>query len=55
LVFQKAEPAALTDFVDEIHVLSRILKDRTRRVDRAAWLFIVAVVTMLPVIGLAAL
>jgi Family of unknown function (DUF5706) len=55
LVFQKAEPAALTDFVDEIHVLSRILKDRTRRVDRAARLFIVAVVTMLPVIGLAAL
>lgn len=51
LVANKSEDSRLTDFVDEIHVLSRILDDRTKRVDMAARLFIGAVVTMLVAIG----
>ena len=36
----KSDDSKLTDFIEEIHVLSRILTDRSRRVDIAARLFI---------------
>lgn len=55
LVLQKSDGEAVNDFIEEIHVLSRILNDRTRRVDRAARLFIVAVILMLVVVGVAAI
>lgn len=54
LVFQKTDTEGMNDFIEEIHVLSRILNDRTRRVDKAARLFILAVLLMLVVIGVAA-
>lgn len=55
LVLRKPDREAVGDFIEEIHVLSRILNDRTRRVDIAARLFIVAVVLMLVAVGVAAL
>lgn len=54
-VDEKHEEGAVTDFIEEIHVLSRILNDRTRRVDMAARLFIFGVGAMLIVAGLAAI
>jgi hypothetical protein len=46
LISEKTDYSKLRDFIDEIHVLSRILNDRTRRVDTSARLFIAAVVAM---------
>jgi hypothetical protein len=50
-VDEKDGDSQLADFVDEINVLSRILNDRSRRVDTAARLFITAIVLMLIVIA----
>lgn len=50
-VLDKPDEGKLGDVVDEIHVLSRILNDRTRLIDSAARLFIFAVLAMLAVIG----
>ncbi len=55
LISEKTDYAKLNDFIEEIHVLSRILNDRTRRVDMSARLFIIAVVTMPIVIACAVL
>lgn len=51
LVSSKPDCAKLNDFIEEIHVLSRILNDRTKRVDLTARLFICATVAMIIVIG----
>lgn len=54
-LLDKPDEGKLGDVVDEIHVLCRILNDRTRLVDSAARLFILAVVAMLAVIACAVL
>jgi hypothetical protein len=51
LVEQKVDRLKLTDFVDEIHVLARILNDRSRRVDLSARLFIAGVTSMTIVVA----
>ena len=50
-VSQKTDEGKLGDFIDEIHVLSRILNDKNKLVNRAACLFLLAVITMLFVVA----
>lgn len=47
----KPDEGKLGDFMDEIHVLSRILNDRTRRVAVAARLFVLAATSALIVVA----
>lgn len=50
-VLAKTDESKLGDFVEEVHVLSRILNDKNRLVNAAARIFLLAVVTIPVVIA----
>ena len=49
-VLNKSDKSMLRDFIDEIHVLSLILNDRTRLVNLSARLLIVALISLVPAV-----